>query len=108
MEAKQEVRAILSGPSARELKKSQKSTWFARIVELPESRPEGDEAEGEAMADWVEVTIEDSADEYSGKFLMRVPKTLHRDLVRRAELEGVSLNQFALAALSRSLGPVRS
>jgi antitoxin HicB len=66
----------------------------------------------EAMAAWVEAKLEDrdhipqplSSDQYSGKFLMRVPKTLHRELARRADLEGVSLNQFALVALSRCVG----
>jgi predicted HicB family RNase H-like nuclease len=29
---------------------------------------------------------------------------LHRELARRADLEGVSLNQFALSALSRCVG----
>lgn len=43
--------------------------------------------------------------DYSGEFTMRVPRSLHRDLVRAAERDGVSLNQFALAALARAVGP---
>ncbi|GAA4002414.1 toxin-antitoxin system HicB family antitoxin [Deinococcus rubellus] len=39
-------------------------------------------------------------DTYSGKFNLRVPKTLHRDLARRAEREGVSLNQWAVTLLA--------
>jgi hypothetical protein len=31
---------------------------------------------------------------YSGKISLRVPRTLHRDLVREAKEEGISLNQF--------------
>lgn len=31
---------------------------------------------------------------FSGKFLVRVPETLHRELALRAEDEGVSLNQL--------------
>jgi predicted HicB family RNase H-like nuclease len=41
--------------------------------------------------------------DYSGKVDLRMPKSLHRDLVRRAE-EGVSLNQFMVVALARAVG----
>ena len=37
---------------------------------------------------------------YSGKFLVRVPRTLHARLARRAREEGVSLNQYVLHRLS--------
>lgn len=37
---------------------------------------------------------------YSGKVLVRLPSTLHRDLAEAAEEEGVSLNQFILGALA--------
>jgi predicted HicB family RNase H-like nuclease len=42
---------------------------------------------------------------YSGKVNLRMPKTLHRDLARRAGEEGVSLNQFMVVALvARAVG----
>jgi predicted HicB family RNase H-like nuclease len=41
--------------------------------------------------------------EYSGKFNVRVPKTLHAALVREAEAEGVSLNQLVVAKLALHL-----
>ena len=40
-------------------------------------------------------------DKFNGKFLLRLPKTLHKKLSYEAELEGVSLNQYALYKLSR-------
>lgn len=40
---------------------------------------------------------------YSGKFLVRVPQTLHRQLVVVAEEEGVSLNQFVTFLLTDGL-----
>jgi antitoxin HicB len=115
---KEEVEAILARPYTRELIKNEDGTWFARVVEFPGCMTEGETAEAaienldEAMAAWVEVKLEDhdaipaplSTDQYSGKFLTRVPKTLHRELARRADLEGVSLNQFVLVALSRCVG----
>lgn len=38
------------------------------------------------------------------KFNVRVPKDLHRKLVRKAQEEGVSLNQMVIYLLSRSIG----
>ncbi len=38
---------------------------------------------------------------YSGKFLMRVPKRLHSELAHAARAQGVSLNQYVLYLLTR-------
>ena len=62
----------------------------------------------EAMEGWIETKLENGfpvplpADEiqYSGKFVLRIPKTLHARLATEAEKEGVSLNQYALYRLS--------
>ena len=43
--------------------------------------------------------------EYSGKFNVRVPKSLHAALASEAEAEGVSLNQLVVSYVSRCLGP---
>ena len=43
-------------------------------------------------------------EQYSGKFVVRVPRWLHRELVRITDQEGVSLNQFVSTALARSVG----
>ncbi len=40
---------------------------------------------------------------YSGKFTVRLPRSLHQALVDRAEKEGVSLNLFVTNALSRTV-----
>ena len=40
------------------------------------------------------------ASNFSGKFVMRVPKSLHARLSRKAKVEGVSLNQYVLSLLS--------
>lgn len=37
---------------------------------------------------------------YSGRFLVRIPKSLHAALVAEADTEGVSLNQLCVAKLS--------
>jgi antitoxin HicB len=41
--------------------------------------------------------------EYSGKFNVRVPKSLHAALASEAEAEGVSLNQLVMAKLALHL-----
>lgn len=73
-----------------------------------------------AMADearqlWIETEYDDGhsipmpsyPEEYSGKFNLRLPKSLHRQLAERAETEGVSLNQYVLALLAASVGERR-
>jgi predicted RNase H-like HicB family nuclease len=63
----------------------------------------------EAMDVWIETKLENgltipepiSPDQFSGKFVVRLPKTLHYKLTLEAEREGVSLNQYALYKLSR-------
>jgi antitoxin HicB len=39
----------------------------------------------------------------SGRMLVRIPKTLHEDIARRAQLDGVSLNLWVTAALAEKV-----
>ena len=41
---------------------------------------------------------------YSGKFLMRVPRRLHAELAHAAKAQGVSLNQYVLYLLTKGHG----
>ncbi|MDR0455933.1 MAG: type II toxin-antitoxin system HicB family antitoxin [Treponema sp.] len=62
----------------------------------------------EAMEGWIETKLENGFsvplpiedNQYSGKFVLRIPKSLHSRLAIEAEQEGVSLNQYALYRLS--------
>ncbi len=62
----------------------------------------------EAMEGWIETKLENEFpvpmpmedNQYSGKFVLRIPKSLHSRLAMEAEQEGVSLNQYALYRLS--------
>ena len=66
------------------------------------------ESLNEAMEGYLEVKLENNLpipipkdiDGYSGKFVVRIPKTLHKRLSIEADKEGVSLNQLALYKLS--------
>jgi antitoxin HicB len=44
---------------------------------------------------------------YSGRLMLRLPKSLHRQAARRAQREGVSLNAFVASAVAREIGPSR-
>jgi predicted RNase H-like HicB family nuclease len=61
--------------------------------------------------DWIKAAYDDGVDiplprsmkEYSGKFVVRIPKSMHGELDKRAEQEGVSLNTFVISVFSNHL-----
>lgn len=61
-------------------------------------------AEAEAEDDGTAVTLEGfkkSMKGYSGKLVLRIPRSLHKKLKEAAEAEGVSLNQYMLYKLAQ-------
>ena len=57
-----------------------------------------------AMDDGTAVTLEElkqQLDNYSGRIVLRVPRSLHKKLKDEASVEGVSLNQYMLYKLAR-------
>jgi len=105
-------------PYRREYVRNEDGTWFGRIAEFPGCITEGDtEAEAaanltDAMRAWLEAQCEDRAPipppastmKYSGRFIVRLSPTLHRDAVACAAREQVSLNAFASMAVARAVG----
>ncbi|MPZ33653.1 MAG: toxin-antitoxin system HicB family antitoxin [Rhodospirillales bacterium] len=91
--------------------------YMASAVELPgcvatgETEAETLEELRDAIRSWVktarefgdEVPPPASKHRYSGKFVVRVPTSLHRSLALRAGAEGVSLNQLVSTLLSGSV-----
>lgn len=91
------------------------SYFYARVLELDGCQSTGEtfgeayENLKEAMEGWIEAKLEGGFevplpvgyDDFSGKFIVRIPKSLHYRLSVEAEQEGVSLNQYALYKLSR-------
>ena len=61
---------------------------------------------------WIEAALEDGLqipeplqdEDFSGKFSLRIPKSLHRSLAISARAEGVSLNQMAMCLIASGLG----
>lgn len=46
-------------------------------------------------------TLKQEVEGYSGRILVRLPRSLHKRLTEAADIEGVSLNQYILYKLSR-------
>jgi len=89
----------------------------AEVEELPGCISQGSNASEafenlrDAMAGWLSVALGDGLTipeprdtSHSGKFLVRLPASLHAQLARAAEQEHVSLNQFTANALSAAVG----
>ena len=55
-----------------------------------------------AMEDGYEIPEPTTADEYSGQFKLRIPKSLHRQLAEHSKREGISMNQYCLYLLTRN------
>lgn len=96
--------------------------YLARVLELPGCITQADTfAElaamiEDAMRAWIETALEDGqpipepriVENYSGKFVVRVPRSLHRQLSVAAERDGVSLNTFVNVALAQTVGAVEN
>lgn len=44
------------------------------------------------------------AENFSGKYLQRLPKSLHAELSKKADYEGISINSLALSYIAKGLG----
>lgn len=56
-----------------------------------------------AIEDGVNIKEPETEESYSGRFSLRIPKTLHKKLTEKARSEGVSLNQYCSYKLQESL-----
>jgi len=56
-----------------------------------------------ALEEGREIPEPKSATSHSGRLLLRMPKTLHAELTRASEREGVSLNQFITDVLAAAV-----
>jgi len=96
----------------------------ARVPELPGCFAEGatlEEALGnlqDALASWLSAALETGnevpsprgeaePEEYSGRFSVRVPRSLHRRLALRSDAEGCSLNQLVSTLLAEAVDQPR-
>jgi antitoxin HicB len=96
----------------------QEPGWVGRVVEFPGCLTQTNTFEElgpmmqDAMRGWIEIGLEDGYpipepfedESYSGKFVVRVPRSLHRQLAEAAERDNVSLNAYVTAALAKAIG----
>lgn len=89
--------------------------YIGKVLELDGCMSDGDTPEEtlanlrEAMEGWIETKLANNFEvpqplaegNSSGKFTLRLPKTLHHKLTLEAKQEGVSLNQYALYKLAK-------
>lgn len=108
----------LKMPYGRHVVPESDGTFRAEIIEFPGCIAVGDTA-AEALANledvaasWLEATIArgqripDPVESggFSGKLVVRLPKTLHKKAARIAAQEGVSLNQFIVSSIAEQVG----
>jgi predicted HicB family RNase H-like nuclease len=91
--------------------------YVAGYIELPDLTMTGDTPEEavrellEEKPEWFEtclklginIPLPIEPQKYSGKFVLRMPPSLHESLIQISDKEGVSLNQYMVAALSKSV-----
>lgn len=90
--------------------------WLITFPDLPGCMSDGETpaaaiANGkEAVADWIKAMrsagrpIPSPGEPASGKFIARVPRSMHARLAARAKQEGVSMNALVSVFLAESLG----
>jgi antitoxin HicB len=113
------VAELLKLPYRKVITGDAEQGFLAACPELPgcftagETEVEALELLHDAMAGWFETALRDGAaipeparqdDAYSGKFVLRLPKSLHRQLAEHADEDGVSLNQMAVSLIAEGLG----
>ena len=90
------------------------ASWLAEVEDLPSASARGSSPEEAVQRAWsaaekslglssvedVDETQSKRAASRSGKILVRMPATLHDELARAAEREGVSLNQLITGVLA--------
>ena len=65
----------------------------------------------DAKREWISACLEGGvmipepsrAEDYSGQFKLRLPKSLHRLLAQKSNEEGVSMNQYCVYLLSKGI-----
>lgn len=89
--------------------------FYGKILELDGCQSTGDTIDelyrnlNEAMESYLEIKLEKgleiplpiTVEDYSGKFNVRIPKSLHQKLSIEAAEEGISLNQYVLYKLAK-------
>jgi predicted RNase H-like HicB family nuclease len=108
----------LKRPYTKILIENDDGTYSAEILEFSGCFADGN-TPNDAMANlnnaaesWIEVCIDQGLDipepldnqDFSGRIALRIPRSLHKQAIRFAKREGISLNQFLVSAIAEKLG----
>lgn len=100
----------------RPLSEAEGSGWLMSFPDLPGCTADGETPEAamvdgqDAVEAWIKAVRESGKDvpkpgeAPSGKFVARVPRSIHARLTARAKQEGVSMNALVSSFLAESLG----
>lgn len=105
-------------PYTRILIPNDDGTYSAEILEFSGCFADGETADeamknlSEAAKSWLEACFERGLEipepfmnqDFGGKIALRLPRSLHRQAVRFAARDGVSLNQFLVSAVAAKVG----
>jgi predicted RNase H-like HicB family nuclease len=108
----------LKKPYSRTLIPVGDGTYFAEVLEFPGCFAEGqspDEAYKnlEKVAEsWIEAALDQGQEipapfathDFSGRIALRIPRSIHKQAAKFAEMDGTSLNQFFLTAVAARVG----
>ena len=112
------ARDYLTEPYSRTLIPAGDGTYFAEITEFRGCFAEGqtpDEAYTnlERVAEsWIEAALSQGQEipapfavhDFSGRIALRIPRSIHKQAAKFAEMDDTSLNQFFLAAIATRVG----
>ncbi|HUU53226.1 MAG TPA: type II toxin-antitoxin system HicB family antitoxin [Candidatus Bathyarchaeia archaeon] len=104
---KKDISYYLALPYSIHIQAEAEGGFFARVEELKGCMTQGESLEEvagnirDAMEAWLTTALDrgiaiPEPETFSGKFVLRVPKSLHRKLAENARRENLSLNQFLI------------
>jgi antitoxin HicB len=108
---KKNISYYLALPYSIHIQAEVEGGFFARVEELKGCMTQGESLEEaasnirDAMKAWLKTALDrgitiPEPETHSGKFVLRVPKSLHRKLAENAKRENLSLNQFLIYLLT--------
>ncbi len=116
--AKKAPSEYLEEPYAYTIRREKSGGFYAEILEFPGCFASGETPEEayrnlESVAlEWIEAELEagreiptaSDSESFSGKFALRMPRSLHQQATRMAERESCSLNSYIVTAIAARVG----
>lgn len=109
---------ILRKPYTLSFFKNEDGLFSGKILEFPGCFAQGDTIDSalenliKAAESWIEAAIDQGliipepfeSQTFGGRVALRLPKSLHKQVIKLAEMDGISLNQFLVDAIAEKVG----